>query len=215
MTDTTGNIPLFAITAAFGAVIGAVVGGIVAAKNGGNVWAGIGLGAAAGGLIGAGAGAAAGVLFAGSATASTASVAIGAKAAASVVGSAGVAAGAKMLADNVSQASNNMTQVFWSGGDIAKNAAKKFANDIGGITLEMTRVGTYLEQIDAPYSAWQAASSNFANVASNSSNAIYSIQSTLGVGLQSIWAKIEYPLLQCSEIIYGCVSKSGLLQFVP
>lgn len=61
------------ITAAIGAVVGAVVGGIVAAKKGKSVWAGIGIGAAAGGLIGLGAGAAA-VLLTGSATASTAVV---------------------------------------------------------------------------------------------------------------------------------------------
>ena len=52
MTDTTGNFPFFAITAVIGAVVGAVVGGIVAAKNGGNVWAGIGIGAAATGISG-------------------------------------------------------------------------------------------------------------------------------------------------------------------
>ena len=32
MTDTTGNLPFFAITAIIGTVIGAVIGGIVAAK---------------------------------------------------------------------------------------------------------------------------------------------------------------------------------------
>ena len=215
MADTTGELPFFLVTAAIGAVVGAVVGGVVAAKNGGNVWAGIGIGAAAGGLIGAGAGAAAGVLLAGSAAASTTSVVIGAKAVASVVGSSGFSAGVKMLADNASQAYSNVSQVFWSGGDVAKNAAKQVANEIGGKTLEMTRVGAYLEQISAPYSAWQAASSNFANVASNSSSAIYSIQNASGVGIQSIWATIEYPLLQGKEIIYGVVSQSGLIQIMP
>ncbi len=215
MTDTTGNLPFFAITAAIGAVVGAVVGGVVAAKNGGNVWAGIGIGAAAGGLIGAGAGAAAGALLAGSAAASTTSVVIGAKAVVSVVGSAGFSAGVKMLADNASQACSNVSQVFWSGGDVAKNAAKQVANEIGGKTLEMTRVGSYLEQINAQYSAWQAASSNFANVASNSSSAIYSIQNASGVGIQSIWATIEYPLLQGKDIIYGVVSQSGIIQIMP
>lgn len=50
MSDATGNLPFFVVTAA----IGAVVGGVVVAKNGGNVWAGIGIGA----LIGTGVGAA-------------------------------------------------------------------------------------------------------------------------------------------------------------
>jgi len=130
-------------------------------------------------------------------------------------GSAGIVAGAKMLADNTSQACSSVSQVFWSGGDVAKNAAKQVANDVGGKTLEMTRLGTYLEQIDAPYSVWQAASSNFANVASNSSSAICSIQNAAGVSLQSTWATIEYPLLQGRDIIYGVASQSGSIQIMP
>ena len=126
MADTTGQLPFFLVTAAIGAVIGGAIGGVIAAKNGGNVWAGIGIGVAAGGLAGAGLGAAAGVALAGSATASTASVAVGANAVASVTGSAGVSAGLKMLADNVSQACSNAPQVFWSGGDVAKTAAKQY-----------------------------------------------------------------------------------------
>lgn len=162
-----------------------------------------------------GAGAAAGVLLAGSATATVASVVIGAKAVVSVAGSVGIVAGAKMLADNTSQACSSVSQVFWSGGDVARNAAKQVDNDVGGKALEMTRLGTYLEQIDAQYSAWQAASSNFANVASNSSSAIYSIQNAAGVGLQSTWATIEYPLLQGRDIIYGVASQSGSIQIMP
>ena len=68
----------------------------------------------------------------------------------------------------------------------------------------MTRLGTYLEQIDAPYSAWQAASSNFANVASNSSNVIYSIQNVVGVGLQSVWASI---ITGQKHNLWRCISK--------
>ena len=79
----------------------------------------------------------------------------------------------------------------------------------------MTRVGSYLEQIDAPYSAWKAASSNFANVASNSSSTIYSIQNAAGIKIQSIWATIEYKLLQGKDIIYGVVSQDGLIQIMP
>ena len=194
LTDPDGHFPFLAITAAIGAVAGAVIGGVRAAKSGKSVWKGALKGAAIGGLIGLGAGAAAGVLLA---------------------GSAGIVAGAKMLADNTSQACSSVSQVFWSGGDVAKNAAKQVANDVGGKALEMTRLGTYLEQIDAPYSAWQAASSNFANVASDSSSAIYSIQNAAGVGLQSTWATIEYPLLQGRDIIYGVASQSGSIQIMP
>ena len=212
MTDISGNFPFFAITAAIGAVVGAVVGGVVAAANGGNVLEGVAVGAVAGGLIGAGAGATAGTLLAGSATASSSSVVIGAKAIASISTSAGISAGAKMLMDNTSQAFNKGAQVFWAGGDVAKNAAKQVANNVGGKTLEMTRVRTYLEQINAPYSAWQAASSNFANVANNSSRAIYAIQNASGVRLKSIWATIEYPLLKGKDIIYGVAFHSGFTQ---
>ena len=67
--DPTGHAFMF-FTGLIGAVAGAVVGGCVAASKGKNVWAGIGIGSAAGGLIGLGVGAAAGALLAGSATAS-------------------------------------------------------------------------------------------------------------------------------------------------
>ncbi len=92
MADTTGELPFFLVTAAIGAVIGAIIGGVVAAKSGGNVWAGIGIGAAAGGLAGAGLGAAAGVLLAGSATASTAAVVSGAGMVAMAASTGGVVA---------------------------------------------------------------------------------------------------------------------------
>ncbi|MGN0526221.1 MAG: RHS repeat-associated core domain-containing protein, partial [Acutalibacteraceae bacterium] len=215
MSDTTGNLPFFAITAAVGAAVGAVVGGVKAAKAGKSVLKGALKGAAVGGLVGLGAGAAAGVLLAGSAMASVTSVAVGAKAVVSVVGSTGIAAGTKMLADNASQACSKIPQVFWSGGDAAKNVAHHVADDVGGKTIEMTRTGSYLEQINAPYSTWQAASSNFANVAHNSSNAIYSIQNISGVSLKSTWATIEYPLLKNGDIIYGVVTQSGTIQMMP
>lgn len=72
-SDPTGHAFMF-VTAAIGAVAGAIVGGVIAAKTGRNIWAGIGIGALAGGLIGLGAGAAASILLTGSATASTAVV---------------------------------------------------------------------------------------------------------------------------------------------
>ena len=214
MADTTGQLPFFAITAAVGAVAGAIVGGVKAAKEGKSVLKGALVGAAVGGLIGAGLGAAAGVLFAASATASTASVVIGAKAVAAVAECVGISAAAKMLIDNVSQACSNTPQVFWSGESV-KSAANELANNVGGKTLEMTRLGTYLNEINAPYGAWQAASSNFANIANNSSCAIYSVQYAGGVGVQSIWATIEYPLLVGKDITYCVVTQSGTMLFIP
>ena len=215
MADDTGDFPFFLITAAIGAVVGAAVGGVIAAKTGKNVWAGIGIGAAAGGLIGAGVGIGAGAALAGSMTASAASVAIGAKALTTTIGSAGLVAGTKMIADNISQACNKVPQVFWSGGDVAKNTASKVASDIGGKTLEMTRLGAHLEQSQATSSAWQAASSNFANVASNIDLPVYSIQSDVCVRINSIWAQIEYPLLQNKDIVYAIPSQNELIKILP
>ena len=91
------------ITAAIGAVAGAVVGGIVAAKNGGNIWAGVAIGAAAGALIGTGAGAAAGLALAGSITASTGAVLAGSGALASAVSAGGLGAGISYISNNISR----------------------------------------------------------------------------------------------------------------
>ena len=205
MADTTGNLAFFIITSVVGAVIGAVVGGIVAANNGSNVWAGIGIGAAVGGLAGAGLGAAAGTILAGSAVASTASVAVGANALAATVSTSGIAAGTMMIADNISQAANRAPQVFWSGGEKAMHAAKSFAESIDGVTLEMTRLGQHLEKLPFNREAWSAASKNFANVASNAASAIHVVHNSAGVKIQSIWATIEYPLLKIAEVTYHVV----------
>ena len=108
MTDETGGFPFFAITAAIGAVVGAVVGGVVAAKNGGNIWAGIGIGAAAGALIGTGVGMAAGAALAGSITATTGAVMAGGSALVSTVATGGFGAGATYVANNLQQAASNL-----------------------------------------------------------------------------------------------------------
>ena len=104
MSDTTGNIPFFAITAAIGAVVGAVVGGVIAAKSGGNIWAGVGIGAAAGALIGTGVGMAAGVALAGSIAASAGAVAAGASALMAAVSTGGVSAGVTYISNNIAKA---------------------------------------------------------------------------------------------------------------
>ena len=203
-TDPTGEAFLL-ITAAIGAIAGAILGGINAAKNGENILGGAATGAAIGGASGLGFGAAAGVLLAGSAVASTASVAVGANAFTATVSASGLAAGGMMLADNVSQSMNHAPQVFWSGGDTAMNAAKSFASSIDGLTLEMTRLGQYLEQTPFNRDAWSAASQNFANVANNAASTIHVVHNAAGVKLQSMWATIEYPLLQMADMIYHVV----------
>ena len=138
MSDDTGNLPFFAITAAIGAAVGAVFGGVVAARSGSNIIAGIGLGAAAGALIGTGAGIAAGVALAGSITASTGAVMAGGSALAAAIGSGGLRAGVSNVTNNLSQASNgaataaqvsesHMQQVYRQGqaGEQAANIVKK------------------------------------------------------------------------------------------
>ena len=188
---------------------------MVAACRGGNVWAGIAIGAVAGALIGTGVGMVAGIALAGSITATKGAVAAGASVLAATVSGGGVVAGAKMIADNVSQAVSKSPQVFWSGGEVAKQEAEKFANEIGGKTLEMIRLGQYINKVD-PYSPmWRPVSANFANVASRSGSAIYSIQNAAGVRIQSTWATIEYPFLQGCSIIYGMVSQGGIMQIMP
>mgnify|MGYP000047590335 FL=1 len=108
MSDATGHLPFFAITAVVGAAVGAVVGGISAARRGKNIWAGIGIGAVTGALIGAGVGMAAGAALAGSMTASVGAVATGAGTLVSTVGTGGVSAGASFVARNISSAVGNL-----------------------------------------------------------------------------------------------------------
>ena len=116
MSDSTGHMPFFLVTAAIGAVVGAIAGGIIAANNDGNVWAGIGIGAAAGALIGTGAGMAIGAALAGSIAATTGAVASGGGALVSTVAAGGAGAGATFIADNMQNAgaeiSNVVTKTF-------------------------------------------------------------------------------------------------------
>ena len=101
LTDETGNLPFFAITAAIGAVVGAVIGGAIAAKSGGNVWNGIG--AVAGALIGTGAGMATGAALDGSITAFTGAAMAGDSALANTVTTGGIGAGSSCIANNLQQ----------------------------------------------------------------------------------------------------------------
>ena len=140
MTDTTGNLPFFAITAAIGAVVGAVVGGVVAAKNGGNVWAGFGIGAAAGALIGTGAGMAAGAALAGSITATTGAVMAGGSALVSTVATGGLGAGATYIANNLSQAVNNAAPAVQAGATkMQQVAAKGRAGEVASGLVKNTK----------------------------------------------------------------------------
>ena len=216
LSDTNGNIPFFAITAAIGAVAGAVIGGVSAYKKGQSVWKGALKGAAIGGLIGLGIGVASGAMFAGSATATATAVATGAKSiVATAVGGGGLTASAKMICDNVSQAVSKTPRIFWSGGNVAKDASKQVANNVGGQTLEMTRTGQYLESLNPPIEVWRSASANFANAANSSGCQLYSIQNYNGIGINSTWATVEYPLLASNDITYGIAYTDGSILMMP
>ena len=198
MADTTGQFGFFLITAAIGAVVGAVAGGVAAAKNGGNVWAGIGIGAAAGGLAGAGLGAAAGVMLAGSATASTAAVASGAGMLATAVSTGGAGAGLALVADNISRSINNVGTVLYSGGEQARQVATTFANNTGSTTIDPTVIGQVADAaIKAPgtdfTTVWSQASAAFCNQVNGVVNAFVSNSAYRGV--DSIFWNVEMPTL--------------------
>ena len=86
------------------------------------------------------------------------------------------------------------------------DAARSLAETIDGMTLEMTRLGQYLETLPFNRDAWAAASQNFANVANNAASAIHVVHNAAGIKIQSIWATVEYPLLSLTELIYHVVN---------
>jgi len=145
MSDTTGNIPFFIITAAIGAVVGAVVGGVVAAKNGGNVWAGIGIGAAAGALIGTGAGMAAGAALAGSITATTGAVMAGGSTLVATVGTGGLGAGASYIANNLSKTVNNLAPAVQSSASKMQQVVEK--GKAGELAAGITKNHSHIESL--------------------------------------------------------------------
>ena len=125
MTDTEGNLPFLAVTAIIGAVVGAVAGGVVAAKSGGNVWAGIGIGAVAGALVGTGVGMAAGAALAGSITATTGAVMTGGSALLNTVATGGFGAGVSYISNNLSRSVNNATPAVQTAAEKMRAVAAK------------------------------------------------------------------------------------------
>ena len=194
MADTTGNLPFFVITAAVGAVVGAVVGGVVAASNGGNVWAGIGIGAAAGALIGTGVGMATGAALASSITATTEAVMAGGSALVAAVGSGGLGAGAMYVAENVSRALNGGGTALYSGGEralqAARNSGGKVINDSIGKVAEFIVKYMPWEQAKP---VWQDFSAQFCKQASGIVNAY--ICNSAYQGVDSVFWSIEMPAL--------------------
>ena len=207
MADTTGNLPFLVVTAVVGAVAGAVVGGVIAAKNGKNVWAGIGIGAVAGGLIGAGVGALAGVIFAGSATASTASVIAGAKVAistaATAISSAATAAKNK-LTQIVNKGSRGGNRVFTKP---AAPPSRPITNDV----INLPRVGSALKT-DA-YHSFPNIVDNYAGYATKSpirNGTLYQLQGSLnGVSGRFEW------IIQDNQVTHRLFVPGGEINGIP
>ncbi len=207
LSDNTGNIPFLAVTAIIGAVAGAVAGGIIAAKKGKNVWAGIGIGAVAGGLVGLGIGAAAAAILAGSATASTAAVAAGARvaisAATTAIGTAATTARGK-INQAANRASNVVNKIF------TKPTApppKPITNDI----TSLQRVGSALKS-DA-YHAFPDIVDNYAGLASKSpisNGTLYQLKGSLN----GVEGRFEW-IVQNNQVTHRMFVPGGEINGIP
>ncbi|WP_141731577.1 RHS repeat-associated core domain-containing protein [Oligoflexus tunisiensis] len=166
---------IIGIEAAVGAAEG-LVSGAISGKTGLDLFTST--------LIGAGAGALLGGVFAGAGSA------LG-KGFGSAIGTAARSADAP-------SGQAGQLRVFWSGPG-AMDAAAAYARANGGITLEMTPLGRALTKLTNVVGfkhtkgLWQKASERFARQAQGPVHAFHSAD---GVRLQSIWTRIEYPILK-------------------
>jgi hypothetical protein len=148
-----------------------------------------------GAIIGAASGACISAVLTGNFLASIGAVKAGAVLTHQMVNAAGIGAAGAMLASNFSNALHYSTHIFWSGGELSKNAARELADILGGTTLEMTQLGHYLENLSGfNAEAWRIASVNFANQVQSGSTA-FVVHNLSGIRLASIWATVEYPIL--------------------
>jgi hypothetical protein len=123
-------------------------------------------------------------------------------------------------------AAKTTPRVFWSGGDVAREAAEAFAKRTGGTTLELANPG--LQGISDAMLAqgkdwatvvrptvWEPASKSFAEGASGVVNVF---QNAEGVSLRSVWRQLEYPVLKNNPgvtIRYHIVMPDGSVVPVP
>ena len=155
-------------------------------------------------LGGAAVGAGVAGLLAGTFAASIGGVVAGAGLTAQMIQAVGGTAAITMMLDNLTNAFYYKTHIFWSGGELSQNAGAYLAQNVQGITLEMTRLGQYLSKLPIfNRDAWAIASANFANQVKNGSTA-FVVQNTAGVNIDSIWATVEHPILvkKIIELIY-------------
>ena len=172
--DPSGHIALWLlcgiILGAIGLIGGGIYAGVKSSRAGNTGWDVVGdvaLGGLIGGAIGFTVGALIGAGISGALTGSFASpvkdVIAGGIRIYQMAKCGGATAAGYMVLDNLSNSFHNYLHVFWSGGDVAKERAMSFAQNNGGITLEMTRLGKYLEKKPYNPDAWMYASQNFAN----------------------------------------------------
>ena len=148
-----------------------------------------------GALLGAGVGAGVSALLTGSFASSIGAVKTGAMLTYQMYSAAGLGAAKAMMQSNFSNALHYSTHVFWSGGELSMNSAKYLAQDIGGTTLEMTKLGQYLSKLPSfNAEAWRIASTNFANQVPGGSTA-FTVLNSAGPRLDSIWVTVEHPIL--------------------
>ncbi|MDF2531098.1 MAG: shlA 3 [Clostridia bacterium] len=109
-------------------------------------------------------------------------------------------------------------RVFWSGGDVAQEAAENWAKQNNGTTLEMylKNTGNNLEEVTKTM-PWKNAKPMWENVsrdfAKGASDVVHVFQKAEGVGVKSIWGNTEYPELinnqGVKEIIYHIIKPDG------
>ena len=191
LVDRDGRLPFLAITAIVGAVAGAAVGGYLAAKRGKNIWAGIGIGAVGGALLGLGVGAGLGMISGAGAFATGTQISAGFTA---------IATGTKAAIISASlPAAEKAKQVFWAGGSVAQKAADTFAkvSQSGNIISKTAQGKEIIAQTkNIPWEIakpmWESASLNFAQQASGTVNAFIYAPNFSNT---SIFMTVELPAL--------------------
>ena len=109
--------------------------------------------------------------------------------------------------------SNGVTSVFWSGGNVASDAANEWAVANGGQTLEMTSSGQWAEGItqDMPWdqarSIWESVSRTYAQ---NAEGEVHVFLNSSGINPQSIWLQTELPTLGLNDAVTNII-----YHFVP